>query len=62
MVDQDKALSFQDRLKAFTEEERRKAAQLPEGPERDLILQKIRQAKAAARLDAWANPGETPAK
>ena len=48
-------LSFQERLKAFSEEERKKADLLPPGPERELALQKIRQAETAADLDDWAN-------
>ncbi|HET7888243.1 MAG TPA: hypothetical protein VFL62_18630 [Bradyrhizobium sp.] len=59
---QQESRSLQDRLKAFTEEERKKVAQLPQGPERDLALQKIRQADAAAHLDAWTQSPELPAK
>jgi hypothetical protein len=59
MGDQDK--SFQERLRAFADEERKKAKQLPPGPERDAALMKIRQAETAAHLAEWANsPGLQP--
>jgi hypothetical protein len=57
----DQKRSFQERLSAFAEEERKKALALPPGPERDLALRKIRQARTAANLDGWANsPGLKP--
>jgi hypothetical protein len=56
MGDQDK--SFQERLSAFAGEERKKAKQLPPGPERDAALTKIRRAETTAHLAEWANsPG-----
>ena len=62
MIEQDEPLSFQDRLKAFIEEERKKTAQLPPGAERDQALQKIRQAKAAAHLDASTQAPASPTR
>jgi hypothetical protein len=47
--------TFSDRLQAFAEAERRKALQLPLGPERELALRKIRQAETAEHLHQWAN-------
>ena len=53
--------SFQERLSAFAEDERKKAQSLPAGPEKDRSLQKISQAETAAHLDGWANVRqETP--
>ena len=50
--------SFQERLRAFAEDERKKAQTLPAGPAKDLALQKISQAETAAHLDEWANVTE----
>jgi hypothetical protein len=47
--------SFQERLSAFAEDERRKAHLLPEGPEKDLALLKVSQAETAAHLDQLAS-------
>ena len=47
--------SFQERLSAFVEDERRKASLLPPGPERETALRKIRQARTASHLDDWAS-------
>jgi S1-C subfamily serine protease len=61
MGDQDK--SFRERLSAFADGERKKAKQLPPGPERDAALTKIRQAETAAQLAEWADsPGLQPSK
>jgi hypothetical protein len=55
--------SFQERLSAFVEDERRKASQLPPGAEREISLRKIRQAETASHLDDWASsPGSQPSK
>jgi hypothetical protein len=55
------AASFQERLSAFVEDERKKALLLPPGPERDTALRKIRQAETASRLNSWASsPGIQP--
>ena len=48
-------LSFQERLKAFSEQEQKEADLLPPGPERELALRKIRQAEAAANFDSGTN-------
>ena len=54
----DQERSFQERLSAFADAERKKAKLLPPGPERELSLRKIRQAETAAHLDDWAGaPG-----
>ena len=50
--------SFQERQRAFAEDERKKAQSLPAGPAKDLALQKINQAETAAHLDEWANVTE----
>ena len=47
--------SFQERLTAFAEDERKKAESLPEGAAKDLALQKISQAETAAHLDKLAS-------
>jgi hypothetical protein len=61
MGDQDKL--FQERLSAFADQERKKAEQLPPGPERDAALTRIRQAETAAHLDEWINsPALQPPK
>jgi hypothetical protein len=60
MTDDDKSTSFQERLSAFADDERKRAKVLPPGPERELALLKIRQAEAAAHLDEWAS--SQPAK
>jgi hypothetical protein len=53
--------SLQDRLAAWAEEVRERAAKLPPGPERDALLKKLRQADTASHLDDWANsPGLQP--
>ena len=57
MIDR-KAKSFQERLKKFIENERKKAMLLPPGPERDAVLLKVQQAETALHLDDWASsPG-----
>jgi hypothetical protein len=50
-----KSKSFQERLKTFSENEHKKAMQLPPGPEREASLLKIQQAETASHLDDWAN-------
>ena len=47
--------SFRERLSAFADSERKRAKFLPPGQDRDIALQKIRQAEAASNLDEWAN-------
>jgi hypothetical protein len=53
--------SLPDRLKKWSDEIRGKADQLPPGPERDELLEKLRQAEIASRLEQWAHsPGLQP--
>ena len=47
--------SLQDRLASFAKEARDKAASLPDGPEREDLLKRARQAETASRIDAWAS-------
>jgi hypothetical protein len=55
--------SLQDRLSEFAEGERAKAESMPDSAERYEHLKKIRQAKTAANIEAWANsPGLQPPK
>jgi hypothetical protein len=48
-------ISLQDRLKAFAEEARERAGELPPSAERDDLEERARRAETAARLIAWAN-------
>lgn len=52
----DRAKPFKERLNAFAENQRKRAKFLPPGEDRDLALQKIRQAETASNLDEWADP------
>ena len=50
-----------DRLKAFANEARGRAAELPPSAEKDDLLRKARQADTASHIDGWANsPGLQP--
>jgi hypothetical protein len=49
------ALSLKDRLASFAKEVREKAAQLQPGSEQTALLEKARQADAAAQLVEWAD-------
>lgn len=54
-------LTLQERLTAWTEETKARAARLPPGPERDALIKKVRQADVASHLDDWAkSPGLQP--
>jgi hypothetical protein len=56
-------LSLKDRLSAFANDVRRKAADLPPGTEQNDLLRRARQAETAAHLDEWVNsPGLQPPK
>jgi hypothetical protein len=57
-MDEREKKSFQERLSAFADHERKKAKTLPPGPERELALRKIRQVETASHLDEWANSAE----
>jgi hypothetical protein len=46
--------SFQDRLAAFAQTAREKAAQLPPGSARNEMIRKADQASTAFDLDSWA--------
>ena len=49
------AQSLRDRLATWADGLRQQADQLPEGPERDALLKKLRQADTAAHMEDWAN-------
>jgi hypothetical protein len=52
---------FDERLKTAAEEARQAAQQLPQGPEREDLLEKARQAEAAVRINGWlTSPGLPP--
>ncbi len=46
-------LSFDDRLQHAADAARTAAAELPQGTERDGLLQKARQAEVARRINGW---------
>jgi hypothetical protein len=46
---------LQDRLSKFVADAREKISLLPAGRERDKLLQKVEQAEAAAKIEAWAS-------
>jgi hypothetical protein len=50
--------SLQDRIIAWAKEVREQAAMLPPGPDRDMLLKKVRQAETALHLENWANSPE----
>lgn len=52
------ASSFAERLAAEAERCREAASHLPPGQQRDLLLQKARQADTAAHIDDWVNSRE----
>ena len=55
--------SLKDRLASFAEVSRQRAVELRDGPEKEALLRKIRQADTAAHLEDWANsPGLQPPK
>jgi hypothetical protein len=49
---------LQERLAAWADEIRRKAASLPPGPEREALLKRASQADVASHIDDWANSSE----
>ena len=50
--------SFEDRLTGEAARLREKAASLPAGIERELLLRKARQAETASRINKWlSSPG-----
>jgi hypothetical protein len=48
-------VSLHNRLSEFVADTRAKADSVPDGPERNQLLKKIRQAEAAANIEPWAN-------
>lgn len=47
--------SLQDRLAIFAKDARDKAEALPDGPEKEDLLKRARQADTASHIDEWAN-------
>jgi hypothetical protein len=47
--------TLKERLMAFAEEVRERAAALPAGPEREELLKRASRADTAAHIDDWAN-------
>lgn len=47
--------SLQERLAAFAKDALNQASTLPDGIERDELLEKARRADVAAHIDEWAN-------
>jgi hypothetical protein len=55
--------SLQDRLAEFAADTRQEATGAPDGPEREKLMKKVRQAETAENIQAWANsPGLRPPK
>lgn len=53
--------SLPERLAEFAAEARQEAAHMPDGPERDKVLKKVRRAETASEIDALASsPGSAP--
>jgi hypothetical protein len=48
--------TLQDRIVAWAKEVRKQAAELPPGPDQDMLLKKVRQAAATASRASWPNP------
>jgi hypothetical protein len=55
-------VSFDERLRKFADEAREAAGPLPQGPQRDTLLNKASQAETAARISEWLASGLPPAK
>jgi hypothetical protein len=52
-------VSFDDRLQQAASDARQAAVNLPQGHERDGMLQRARQAEMARRINGWlASPGQ----
>jgi hypothetical protein len=57
------AISFDERLHRAAHDARAAAQKLPDGPQRDILLQKANQAENAAHLNRWlTTPGQQPSK
>jgi hypothetical protein len=51
-------LTLQDRIVAWIKEVRAEAAGMAPGPDRDMLLDKVRQAETVMHLENWLNsPG-----
>jgi hypothetical protein len=50
--------TLQDRIIEWAKEVRDQAAALPPGPDRDMLLTKVRQAETALHLEDWASSPE----
>jgi hypothetical protein len=46
-------ISFSERLRLAACEARQSAQRLPQGPERETLLKKARQAETAMRINGW---------
>lgn len=46
-------VSFSERLRLAAREARQSAQRLPQGPERETLLKKARQAETAMRISGW---------
>jgi hypothetical protein len=50
--------SFDERLQRAADDARQAAEKLPQGPERDMLLNKASQAETAVRINRWlSSPG-----
>nr|WP_245286454.1 hypothetical protein [Bradyrhizobium sp. ARR65] len=50
--------SFDERLQKAADDARQAAEKLPQGPERDMLLNKASQAETAVRINRWlSSPG-----
>jgi hypothetical protein len=52
------SIPLKDRLSAFIQAMRERAALIPPGPERDEMLKKAKRAEAAQEIEGWANSSE----
>jgi hypothetical protein len=56
-------ISFGERLQRAAHEARAAAQELPDGPQRDMLLKKASQVEAVAHLNEWlAGPSQHPSK
>jgi hypothetical protein len=54
----EQVIPLKDRLSAFIQAMRERAALVPPGPERDEILKKAKRAEGARDMEDWANSSE----
>lgn len=50
--------SLKDRLASFTRRMRERAARLPPGRERDILVEKLEKAELASQMTEWLNSSE----